>query len=334
MAKIRIQCIFWFLLFAASSLHVQASSHGAASFSSSRIYWKANESACPQSNEVVGPSQSKRDVVKIGTDLVTLTISVTDKDRNYVPGLTPGDFEVYDDGVRQNLTFFSDEDSPLDVGILLDTSTSLKEYFGQSLDAAKGLIQTSHKDDQFFFLTFAKRITVQAKFADGDRVAEQLRLPEPEGSTAFYDSVYYGIESVKQGKYPKHALLIISDGLENSSVYTYKELMKLVIEAGVQIYCIGIGETQVDGDDTSGDYLLRRLAKETGGVAFFPKNPAEMEKAVNRISLLLRHQYSVGFYPSILKGDTKWHKIMVKLPISMKTQRLLVSAKSGYYGRP
>jgi Ca-activated chloride channel homolog len=334
MLRFRIQYSFWFFLFVAPSLCVQASFHRAGGEISNQVRYEANSRGNIQSQDAIRSPQSRRDVVKIDTNLVTLNISVTDKDRKYVPGLTPGDFEVYEDGVRQNLTFFSDEDSPLDVGILLDTSTSLKKYFEQSLEAARGLIQTSHKEDQFFFLTFAKKITVQATFADGDRVAEQLRLPEPEGSTAFYDSVYYGIESVKQGRYRKHALLIISDGLENSSIYTYKELMGLVIEAGVQIYCIGIGDTEVDGDDISGSQLLERLAKETGGMAYFPKNPAEIEKAVNHISLLLRHQYSVGYYPSILNGDTKWHKLKVQLPISMKSQLLRVSAKSGYFGRP
>jgi Ca-activated chloride channel family protein len=169
---------------------------------------------------------------------------------------------------------------------------------------------------------------------DWDKVNKYLRSAAPEGLTALYDAVYFGLEKVKQGKHHKRALLIISDGQENSSRYKYGELMKLVREAGVQIYCIGIGDTNSGGDFSSGKTLLEELAGMTGGESFFPGDANGIEGAVNSIALLLRHQYSVGYYPSNPRRDKSWRKLKVKLHHSWKTHGLRVSVKEGYYAWP
>ncbi len=154
-----------------------------------------------------------------------------------------------------------------------------------------------------------------------------MRLPEPEGHTALYDSVYFGLEKVKKGKHRKRALLIISDGQENSSRYKYGELMNLIKEADVQIYCVGIGDTSSDGNFSYGETLLNDLAGMTGGKSFFPRKANRIEDAVNRIALLLRHQYSIGYYPGNSRSDKSWRKLKVKLQPSWKTQGLRVSVK-------
>jgi Ca-activated chloride channel homolog len=278
--------------------------------------------------------QSRENTLRLRTDIVTVSVSVTDKQNNFVPDLSPQDFEVYEDGIKQDVTFFSDKDIPLNIGILLDTSGSLKQYFNQSLKAVGEFVRTSHRDDDFFFMTFSKKIKVQVEGDDWDKVTKYLRSAEPEGLTAFYDSVYFGLEKVKQGKYRKRALLLISDGQDNSSRYNYGELMKLVKEADVQIYCIGIGDISSNGGFTSGKDLLEELAGMSGGKSFFPGDANKIEDAVNSIALLLRHQYSVGYYPSNSRSDNSWRKLRVKLHPSRKTQGLRVSAKEGYYTLP
>jgi Ca-activated chloride channel family protein len=279
-------------------------------------------------------AQGRENPLRLRTDIVTLSVSVTDKQNNFAPGLGPQDFEVYEDGIKQDIAFFSDDDIPLNIGILLDTSGSLKQHFDQSLKAAGGIVKTSHSNDDFFFITFSKKIEVQVEGDDWDKVDEYLRMAKPEGLTALYDSVYFGLEKVKQGKHRKRALIIISDGQDNASRYKYGELMSLIKEADVQIYCIGIGDTSSNGDYTSGKDLLEELSGMTGGESFFPGDANKIEDAVNSIALLLRHQYSVGYYPSNPRSDKSWRKLKVKLHPSWKTQGLRVSAKEGYYALP
>jgi Ca-activated chloride channel family protein len=279
-------------------------------------------------------AQGQESTLRLRTDIVTLSVCVTDKQNDFVPGLGPQDFEVYEDGIKQDVTFFSDEDIHLNIGILLDISGSLKQRFDQSLKAAEEFARTGHPEDDFFFMTFSKKIQVQVEGADWDKVDKYLRSATPEGLTAFYDSVYFGLEKVKQGKHRKRAMIIISDGQENSSRYKYGELMKLVKEADVQIYCIGIGDTSSDRDFSSGKGLLEELAGMTGGESFFPGGENEIEDAVNSIALLLRHQYSVGYYPYNPRSDKSWRKLKVKLHPSQKTQGLRVSVKEGYYALP
>ncbi len=309
------------------------------------LFQAGNNACSAQARRIVHPkpgswfqntdleAQGRENTLRLRTDIVTLSVNVTDKQNNFVPGLIPQDFEVYEDGIKQDVTFFSDEDIPLNIGISLDTSGSLKQYFDQSLKAAGELVKTSHADDDFFFMTFSKKIRVQVEGGDWDKVDKYLRSAEPEGRTAFYDAVYFGLEKVKQGKHRKRALIVISDGQDNSSRYKYGELMKLVKEADVQIYCVGIGDISSDGE-TSGKDLMKGLAGMSGGESFFPGDANKIEDAVNSIALLLRHQYSVGYYPSNPRSDKNWRKLKVKLHPSQKTHGLRVSVKEGYYALP
>jgi Ca-activated chloride channel homolog len=272
--------------------------------------------------------------LRLSTDIVTLSVSVTDKQNNFVPGLISQDFEIHEDGIKQDIAFFSDEDIPLSIGILLDISGSLKKHFDQSMKAAGELVKTSHPADDFFLMTFSKKVTVQVEGDDWEEVGKYLRSAEPEGLTAFYDAVYFGLEKVKQGKYHKRALIIISDGQDNSSRYKYGELMELAREAGVQIYCVGIGDVSGNWWGTSGKNLLENLAGMTGGESFFPRSASRIEDAIDNIALLLRHQYSIGYYPNNPRNDKSWRNLKVQLHSSWKTQGLRVKAKEGYYALP
>jgi Ca-activated chloride channel homolog len=278
--------------------------------------------------------QDQGRALRLSTDIVTLSVSVTDKQNNFVPGLSLEDFEIYEDGVKQDIAFFSDEDASLSVGILLDISGSLKKHFDKSLKAASELVKTGHPDDDFFLMTFSKKITVQVEGDDWEEAGKYLRSAEPEGFTAFYDAVYFGLEKVKQGKHSRRALIIISDGQDNSSRYKYGELMELVREAGVQIYCVGIGNTSGNWWGTAGKPLLKDLAGMTGGESFFPAAAGMIEDAVDSIALLLRHRYSIGYYSSNVRSDNSWRKLKVQLNPSLKTHGLRVSAKEGYYALP
>jgi Ca-activated chloride channel homolog len=201
----------------------------------------------------------------------------------------------------------------------------------------KAFIQTSHHDDDFFLVGFNQRASLLAEFADGDTIQNKFTLVDPRGQTALYDAAYLGIEKVKQGRHTKRAILLISDGQDNSSRYTYGELRKLLKEAGVQIYCIGIVELGGGSGgtlDLQGQSILEEIAQTTGGKAFFPRSGAELEDATTRIALELRHQYSIGYTPTNVKRDGQWHKIKVQVKPPRGLPHLKVQHKEGYYAVP
>ena len=259
---------------------------------------------------------------------------MTDSYNRLVTGLDSHHFEVFEDKVKQDISFFSDDDAPVSLGIIFDVSGSMKGKLDRARDALKAFILTSHNDDDFFLVGFNQRANLVAEFTDGDTLANKLTLVEPKGQTALYDAAYLGIEKVKQGRHNRHAMLLISDGQDNSSRYTYGELRKLLKEAGVQIYCIGIVEMGGGAGgtlDMQGQAILEEIAQVTGGKAFFPRSAAELEDATTRIALELRHQYSIGYNPTNVKRDGQWHKIKVNVKGPKGLSNLKVQHKEGYY---
>ncbi|MBL8170071.1 MAG: VWA domain-containing protein [Acidobacteria bacterium] len=285
-----------------------------------------------QNNRPNEIDQSGREV--ISTELVSLTITVIDPYNRLVTGLDKQHFEVFEDKVKQEITHFSDDDVPVSLGIVFDVSGSMKGKLDRARDALRAFIQTSHQDDDFFLVGFNHRANLIAEFTDGDTLANKLTLVDPRGQTALYDASYLGVEKVKQGRHQKRALLLISDGQDNSSRYTYGELRKLLREAGVQIYCIGIVELGGGSGgslDLQGQGVLEEIAQMTGGKAFFPRSAAELEDATTRIALELRHQYSIGYLPTNVKRDGQWHKIKVNVKAPRGMPSLRVQTKEGYY---
>ncbi|MCI0524642.1 MAG: VWA domain-containing protein [Acidobacteria bacterium] len=281
------------------------------------------------------PGQDDR--VKIPTDLVSVTVTVTDAYNRLVTGLDKQDFEIFEDKVKQDISFFNDDDSPVSLGIVFDVSGSMKGKIERAKDALKAFIQTCHNDDDFFLVGFNQRANLLAEFTDGDTLANKFTLVDPRGQTALYDAAYLGIEKVKQGRHNRHALLLISDGQDNSSRYTYGELRKQLKEAAVQIYCIGIVEMGGGAGgtlDMQGQAILEEISQTTGGKAFFPRSAAELEDATTRIALELRHQYSIGYNPTNVKRDGQWHKIKVNVKGRRGLNNLRVQHKEGYYAVP
>src|SRR5262249_1554682 len=280
----------------------------------------------PPTNSKISPTQQIRSQfgdqndqdkgIIIPTEVVSLTVTVTDPYNRLVTGLDKQHFEIFEDKIKQEIRFFNDDDSPVSLGIIFDVSGSMKGKLDRAREALRAFIQTSHSDDDFFLVGFNQRANLLAEFTDGETLANKLTLVDARGQTALYDAAYLGIEKVKQGRHNRHALLMISDGQDNSSRYTYGELRKLLKEAGVQIYSIGIVEMGGGAGgtlDMQGQAILEEIAQVTGGKAFFPRSAAELEDATTRIALELRHQYSIGYEPTNVKRDGQWHKIKVSV---------------------
>ncbi|MCI0337975.1 MAG: VWA domain-containing protein [Acidobacteria bacterium] len=295
---------------------------------------QGSQSPTQQIQRQIGDREGQDKSIIIDTELVSLTVTVTDPYNRLVTGLDKQHFEVYEDKVKQVITFFNDEDVPVSMGIIFDVSGSMKGKVDRARDALKAFIQTSHNDDDFFLVGFNQRASLLSEFSDGETLTNKLTLVDPRGQTALYDAAYLGIEKVKQGRHTKRSILLISDGQDNTSRYTYGELRKLLKEAGVQIYCIGIVEMGGGAGgtlDLQGQSILEEIAQVTGGKAFFPRSAAELEDATTRIALELRHQYSIGYTPTNLKRDGQWHKIKVQVKAPRGLPNLKVQHKEGYY---
>lgn len=285
-----------------------------------------------------GPDTDQdKNVIRQRTSLVVVNVSVTDKQFRQISGLNKEHFEIYEDKVRQQIEFFGDDDKPASVGIIFDLSGSMNNKISRARDAIKAFIDTCHNQDDFFLIGFNERATLLAELSNGQSVLDKLSLAEPRGQTALYDAAYLGVEKVKEGRHDKRAILIVSDGQDNASRYDYGELRKLLKEADVQVYCIGITEEGADAGsilDRQGRVVLEEIARTTGGMAFFPSSYAELEDSVTRIALTLRHQYSIGYVPLNEQRDGKWRKIKVRVNAPKGLPSLVVRAKEGYYATP
>lgn len=274
-------------------------------------------------------------VIKTGTNLVTLNITVTDPYGRYVTGLSKEHFEVFDDKVPQKIQFFSDEDSPISVGLVFDVSGSMKGRLDRSQVALRRFCDSGHDNDEYFLVTFNSGARLSQDFTGDSRiVTNSLMLIEPKGQTALYDASYIAVEKVRQGRHARKAILIISDGQDNNSRYSFKELKQLVKESDVQIYAIGITNVFSARElDIDGQVILEELTRLTGGRAFFPSNEAELNEVITRIGLELRHQYSIGYEPTGTKEDGRFHKIKVKVNAPKGLPQLVVRTREGYFAQ-
>jgi Ca-activated chloride channel family protein len=273
--------------------------------------------------------------VVVNTDLITLTVTVTDSYGRFVSGLDKTAFTVLDDKEPQNIAFFSDEDAPVSVGVIFDVSGSMSgDKIRHAREALSHFIETSHEMDEYFLIGFNTRAQLLLdKTRNGSAVIDKLTFVEPKRNTALYDACYLGIEKVMRGSHPKRALLLISDGQDNESRYTFSDLRRVLKETDVVLYSIGILSDR-DKNETLGmlgQGILDELSAVSGGKAFFPSTDAEMNEIFERIALELRHQYSIGYKPSNFINDGRWHKIKVKVTPPRGLPRLFVRSREGYF---
>jgi Ca-activated chloride channel family protein len=281
-----------------------------------------------------GEADDKNPVIT-NTDLITFNVTVTDIYGRFVSGLSKNAFAIFDDKSQQEITFFSDEDAPVSVGILFDVSGSMSgEKVRRARDALAHFIQTSHDRDEYFLIGFNSRAQLlMDRTRDGNAVLDKLTFVQTKNNTALYDACYLGVERVQRGTHPKRALLLISDGQDNNSRYTFNELRRVLKESDVVLYAIGI----LGGGDVGsalgmeGQSILDELAGVSGGKAFYPRSGAEMDDIFEQIALELRHQYSIGYKPANFISDGKWHKIKVTLRPPRGLPRLFPRYKEGYF---
>ena len=302
------------------------------------LFLTASTSFAQEAQPTPPPDDDPDRPITSRTDLVTLTLTVTDLYGRFVSGLQKNAFTITDNGQEQLITHFSDMDAPVSVGILFDVSDSMSgEKIGKARKALERFINTSHPSDEYFLIAFNSRAQLLLdRTRDGESVIQKLTLVQPKNNTALYDAVYLGTEKVTRGSHQKKAMLIISDGQDNSSRYNFGEVRRLLKESDVVTYAVGI----MDGRDAGsmngmqGQAFLDELTSVTGGKSFYPQTDVEMDEIFERIALELRHQYSIGYLPKDFEPDGKYRKVKVKVKPPRGLPRLTVRSREGYYATP
>lgn len=272
-------------------------------------------------------------VVKTDVKLVLVPVSVTDPSQRLVTGLQAENFQLFEGKKPQEIRHFSNEDAPVSIGIILDASGSMHDKMVRVREAVTKFCEAANPQDEFFMIVFADQPRLATDFTSVPQDLEKdLLFTRPKGQTALLDAIYMGLRKMKEAKYGKKALLIISDGGDNHSLYGEKEVKAAAKESDVMIYAIGTFDRYVPTpEETRGPGLLAGIAEPTGGRAFTLENVIELPAVASHIGRELRTQYVLGYRPEEMPRDGKWHKIQVKLRLPKKLSFLRARAKSGYY---
>ena len=261
-------------------------------------------------------SQEKTSTIELDVDLVSLNVVVTDHKGQAVTELEQKDFKVYEDRVEQPISFFSNEDAPVSWGLVLDRSRSMQQVIQAVHQAAMHLIDEGTARDEMFILTFNNETQLVRDFtSDRHQLTNSIFGLEASGKTAMFDAVALALDRLQGGRHPKKALIVVTDGEDNSSELSFKELLELAEERDVLIYVIGMSEPPdprrpgLRGWETRG--LLEKFATVTGGRAYFPNSIRHCQEAVKQIALEASHQYSLGYYPSRPASPGEWRKLKV-----------------------
>ena len=270
---------------------------------------------------------------RVDTNIVLVPLTVTDPMDRLVTGLEKENFLVLEDNHGQSIRTFACDDAPVSIGVILDLSGSMSNKVVRARGAVLQFMKTSNPQDEFFVIGFNDRPELITDYTSSpDDVEARLATVQPGHRTALLDAIYFGLEKMKQAKYQRKALLIVSDGGDNNSRYTENEVRSAVKEADVQVYSIGIFDPEAATvEERNGPMLLNDLSNDTGGRLFRVDDLSEMGDIATRISAELRNEYVLGYKTDNVRMDGKWRKVKVKLSPPPGLPQLTVHARAGYY---
>jgi Ca-activated chloride channel homolog len=271
--------------------------------------------------------------LKVAVDLVLVPVTITDPMNRLVTGLERQNFQLFEGSSAQEIKSFSSEDAPVSLGVIFDSSGSMSSKMERAKDAVSEFFKTANPQDEFFMITFSDEPEEVSDFTSSvEEIQGKLMYAVPRRRTALLDAIYMGVTKMRQARYAKKALLIISDGGDNHSRYTENEIKALVKEADVMVYAIGLYDRYFPTEEERlGPQLLGEISELTGGRAFTVENPNDLADVATKIGVELRNQYVLGYRPSKVVRDGKWRKIKVKLLPPKGLPPLRVYARTGYY---
>jgi VWFA-related protein len=283
--------------------------------------------------------QGKDYKIGVNVDLVVVHTTVLDRNGKFVTDLKADGFKVFEDGVPQTILSFSQEDVPLSMGILIDISGSMRSKFDNVINAALALIRASNPMDEEFLLGFNDEVELIDDYTnDIDTIEDDLNNTLPHNGTALWDAIYLGVQKAQEGRKPKKAVIVISDGEDEDSYYKLDEMLAKVQESDVQVYAIGflsdipekgLFQLKKSKPEKARD-ALQKISDETGGKAFFPKDIREIHDIVAQIALELRNQYTLTYTSTHAARDGTWRRIKVTLD-SAANSGFKVRYRNGYF---
>jgi Ca-activated chloride channel family protein len=295
----------------------------------------------PQQPKDEIPAGKDEDVIRLGTDLVVLDVTVVDPSNKPVMDLKQADFGVIEDKVPQKIEFFSREQVPVSLVFAIDTSGSMRPKLDTVVKASTNLVKESRPGDEVAVIEFKEEATLLEEFTGNIAdVIDTLNGLVASRGTAMLDALYVAADyASKEGRNRRKAVLVVTDGLDKDSAYKFNEVVEHLREIEVQVYLIGFtNDLEKDGSlfkkssKEKAESLLTKLAEETGGKAFFPKELSEVHAIAEQISTDLRTQYSIGYYPTNSKKDGSFRS--VKVLVNSGNRRLVARTRNGYVATP
>jgi Ca-activated chloride channel family protein len=280
---------------------------------------------------VVGYAQER---FRAGVDLVSLNVTVTDSSR-YVTDLEVADFEIFEDGLKQDVTFFSKVQQPIALAVLLDTSASMESKLETAQEAAIGFARRIRPGDVMEVVDFDSQVNVLQPFtADIAALERAIRQATVNGSTSLYNAIYISLKNLqkvraRQGSaLRREAIVVLSDGDDTSSLVAYDEVLNLAKRSETVIYAIGLRHNdQSRRDFKEAEFVLRQLSTETGGRVFYPNTVAELPKIYDQIAQELASQYAIGYTSKNQLRNGAWRRLTVRIAKPGLTAR----TRQGYY---
>jgi Ca-activated chloride channel homolog len=284
------------------------------------------------------PPEVHGNQIRIGTELVVLHVTVADERGQFVADLNEGNFKVFEQNVEQKISFFSSEDIPVTMGLVIDNSGSMREKREQVAAAAMTFVRTSNPQDEAFVVNFNDEYYLDT---DGDFTSDQRNLSdalsriETRGSTALYDAVIGSLGHLKKGHKDKRVLLLVTDGDDDASQKSLEDTMKAAESSNATIYAIGVfsedDRQHEKGTVRHSKKVLKELADATGGQAYFPDNLDQVTPICEQVAREIRNQYTVGYYPTNTARDGSFRPVQLKVIPPNGRGKLSVRTRTGYY---
>ncbi len=290
----------------------------------------------PASAPAAASQAPQRPSFRGGVDVVSLNVTVTDQGRNFVTSLEQGDFVVFEDGVKQDVTYFNKSQLPVALSLLIDTSASMEDKLRLAQEAAIGFTRRMKPDDITQVIDFDNRVSILQQFTS-DRAALEnaIRQTVPNGSTSLHNAIYISIKELKKvrassaGDVRRQAIVVLSDGEDTSSLVPFEEVLDLAKRSEVIIYTIGIRGRDLGARGfPEAEFVLKQFAQETGGRSFFPTGATELDGIYAQIADELAAQYALAYSSRNPRRDGQWRRIVVRTT----RPELAARTKQGYFG--
>jgi Ca-activated chloride channel homolog len=288
-------------------------------------------------NQGPNPGEPPPAELRVDSALVEVPAHVTREDGTTLANLAPENFHVFEDGVEQKITHFTRDDAPLSVGLLFDSSGSMRDKMKKSLQATDAFFKTANAQDEFFLVEFSERPKLTVPFtADPGQIYQRILRMRPFGRTSLLDAIHLALQQMKNARNPRKAIVIVSDGGDNRSRYTAREIKSGMLESDVQLYAMGIFDStgkvskKLPAEEKNGPRLLDELAEQSGGRHYPVGDLDDLPSISENISRDLRNEYVIGYSPSNESRDGKYRQIKLQVSIP-DASRIRTDYRRGYY---